>query len=172
MTRSRSLLLVLWAVLVGAACDTNTSGGGGRDLSGGGGDDMNVDDMNVFNGWDLGDVDFMPALDVQPSMPQTITVAPRGNTPTLTFSATLGGQPVSVAWSVDRGDIGTVVVGPGAMTTFTPRGTTGGTVNVIAGFNGMTVRREITVQVRGSQNGISDRIAMAHGRAFPTEMRC
>jgi predicted small secreted protein len=154
MTRSRSLLLVLWAVLVGAACDPNTSGGGGRDISGGGGDDMNVDDMNVFNGWDLGDVDFMPALDVQPSMPQTITVAPRGNTPTLTFSATLGGQPVSVAWSVDRGDIGTVVVGPGAMTTFTPRGTTGGTVNVIAGFNGMTVRREITVQVRGSQNGV------------------
>jgi hypothetical protein len=150
MARGLAPLFATW-VLVAAACDPTTGIGDGRDLSGGGG---GTDDMSVGGGeWDLSDIDFSLALDVQPAAQQMITVAPRATTPTVTFTATLGGQPVSVAWSVDRGDIGSVDVGPAASTTFTPRGLTGGVVTVIAGFNGMTVRREVNVQIRGSQNG-------------------
>jgi len=73
--------------------------------------------------------------------------------PTVTYTATLNGNPISAGWSVDRGDLGSVAAGPASTTTFTPTGTTGGLVNVIAGLNGMTLSRQVFIQLTGSQNG-------------------
>lgn len=93
------------------------------------------------------------AFDVQPSAMQTITVNIGQSTPTVTFTATLNGQPISAGWGVDRGDIGTVPPGPSTTAAFTPSGTTGGVVNVVAGLNNQTVKREVMVKLEGQQNG-------------------
>jgi hypothetical protein len=65
----------------------------------------------------------------------------------------LNGSPVNVGWGIDHGNIGTVNVGPASSSTFTPTGTTGGTVNVIAGLNGMTLSRSVLVKLNATQNG-------------------
>src|SRR4051812_25494559 len=44
-------------------------------------------------------------FDVQPSALQTISVKVGQTMPTVAYKATQNGQPVSVAWSLDRGDI-------------------------------------------------------------------
>lgn len=95
----------------------------------------------------------MQAFEVQPSDAQTITVGIGQSAPTVTYTATLNGQPINAGWGVDRGDLGTVAPGPSDTTVFTPSGTTGGIVNVVAGLNGQTLQRPIMVQLSGSQNG-------------------
>lgn len=92
-------------------------------------------------------------FDVQPAAMQTITVGIGQQTPTVMYSATLDGQPVSAGWGVDRGEIGTVAPGPSETTVFTPTGTQGGAVNVVGGLNMQTVSRSIFVQLQGEQNG-------------------
>jgi hypothetical protein len=92
-------------------------------------------------------------FDVEPAALQTITV-PAGQTmPTVTYAATLGGQPIKAAWTIDRGDLGTIGAGPSAQAVFQPTGMTGGLVNVIAGLNGQTLKRQVFVQLTGQQNG-------------------
>jgi len=93
------------------------------------------------------------AFDVEPSDMQTIAVTIGQSMPTVTFTATLNGQPISAGWGVDRGNIGTVAPGPSSSTVFTPSGTTGGVVNVVAGLNNQTVERPILVKLTGEQNG-------------------
>jgi hypothetical protein len=93
------------------------------------------------------------AFDVQPSALQTITVATGQTMPTVPFTATLGGQPVAVGWSVDRGDIGSIPAGPSPTASFAPKGATGGLVSVVAGLNGTTVTRQVLVKLTGTQNG-------------------
>lgn len=95
----------------------------------------------------------MQAFDVEPSATQTITVGIGQSAPTVMYTATLNGQPISAGWGVDRGDLGTVSPGPSSTTVFTPSGTTGGVVNVVAGLNGQTVQRAIMVELSGKQNG-------------------
>ncbi len=92
-------------------------------------------------------------LDVQPSTLQTLSIVVGSTTPTVTFTATLDGVPVSAAWTVDRGDIVTLPVASSASTTLAPRGTTGGLVNLICGVNGQTVKRQVFVKLTGTQNG-------------------
>jgi hypothetical protein len=92
-------------------------------------------------------------LQVTPSALQTLDVAIGGMTPTVTYAATLNGEPVKVAWSVDQGSIGNIPAGPSTSATFAPSGTTGGMVNVLAVLNGKTVTRPIMVKLSGSQNG-------------------
>jgi WD40-like Beta Propeller Repeat len=92
-------------------------------------------------------------FDVVPVPLQTLTVPIGATMPTVTYTATLNGNPISAGWSVDRGDLGSVAAGPASTTTFTPTGTTGGLVNVIAGLNGMTLSRQVFIQLTGSQNG-------------------
>ncbi|MGK4001543.1 hypothetical protein WMF31_02885 [Sorangium sp. So ce1036] len=92
-------------------------------------------------------------LSVEPSALQTITVTAGQTTPTVAYTATLRGNPVSAGWSVDRGDLGTIEAGPSSTATFVPRGTTGGLVAVQAGLNGETVRREILIKLVAEQNG-------------------
>jgi hypothetical protein len=84
---------------------------------------------------------------------QTLTVTAGQSTPTVTYAATIDGAPVNVAWGVDRGDLGSMPVGPSSMATFTPSGTAGGLVNVSAGMNGKTVQGQIVIKLTSQQNG-------------------
>ncbi|HZS41409.1 MAG TPA: hypothetical protein VFF06_31485 [Polyangia bacterium] len=141
-------------VLCFGACGTNTGPyKGGADLAmAGGGDDLAMpqptDDFAM-------PIDFAAGgLDVQPASLQTITVVAGQTTPTVTYTATLDGQPVNAGWSVDRGDVAAISLGPSSSATLSPKGSTGGLVNVIAGINGMTVSRQVLVKlIVPSQNG-------------------
>jgi len=73
--------------------------------------------------------------------------------PEVVIKAYLGDVPVQVAWSVDRGDLGSVAPGTGAKTTLTPTGKAGGTIKVMAAVDKQQAQVEIAMQVRGSQNG-------------------
>ncbi len=92
-------------------------------------------------------------FDVEPAAPQTITVTAGQTTPTVLYEATLGGQPINAAWTIDRGDLGAIGAGPSTQATFVPTGTTGGLVTIIAGLNKQTVTRQVFVKVTGRQNG-------------------
>jgi hypothetical protein len=93
-------------------------------------------------------------LDVQPSALQTITVSAGQTMPTVTYSATRNGAPTNVSWTVDRGDLATIPMGPSTTAIVSPTGTTGGLVNVIASQNGKTVSRQVFIQLTaGPQNG-------------------
>jgi hypothetical protein len=95
----------------------------------------------------------MQGFDVEPTPLQTLSV-PMGQTmPTVAYTATLNGNPIGAGWALDRGDLGTIAPGPSSSATFAPKGTTGGLVTVQAGLNGMTLKRQIMVQLTGQQNG-------------------
>jgi hypothetical protein len=95
----------------------------------------------------------MQAFDVQPAALQTLQVTAGQSTPTVTYTATLNGSPVNAGWSVDQGAIGTVTPGPASMGVFTPSGKVGGLVDVIAGVNGQTLKRQVMVELTATQNG-------------------
>lgn len=128
-----------------AGASSGGAGGTGAATTGGGGGDI------IVGGGGSGGS--QQVLDVQPSAMQTITVDIGKQSPTLMYTATLGGQPVSAGWGVDRGEIGTVAPGPAESTIFTPTGKTGGVVKVVAGLNMQTVSRPVFVQLSGEQNG-------------------
>ena len=92
-------------------------------------------------------------FDVQPSTLQTLTVNVGQPVPTVTYTATLDGHPINAAWGVDHGNIGTIPATPASSATFTPKGTAGGLLNVVAGLNGNTLKRQIHVQLVAQQNG-------------------
>jgi len=106
---------------------------------GGGSSDATTDVPQVFN--------------VTPAALQTIMVTAGQNTPTVLYNASYGAKPIAAGWSVDRGDVGSIGVGPSIQGTFQPTGTTGGLVNVIAGLNGQTLMRQVFVQISAQQNG-------------------
>src|SRR5690349_5511257 len=108
---ARSLLFVL--SLTVAACATNSNPGDGNG-DGGSGDDMATDDFGTSEPDLLGAA---TGLDVQPAALQTISVGPGATTPTVGYTATLNGQPVSVSWKVDRGDVATITSGTTATAT-------------------------------------------------------
>jgi hypothetical protein len=98
----------------------------------------------------------MNGLDIEPAGLQTIMVTLGQNTPTIAYTATLAGQPVSVAWSVDRGDLGSAVAGPASSTIVTPTGGTGGMLTVSARLGTTTIKRQVFIQLDGgTQNGAS-----------------
>jgi len=92
-------------------------------------------------------------LDVQPSGLQTITVPFGQQSPTVTFTATSNGAPVSVGWDVDRGDVGSVAGGPAPSTTFTPTGRAGGLVEIVARVGDRSVKRQVLVKIASEQDG-------------------
>ncbi|MGH7270911.1 MAG: hypothetical protein ACREJ3_10825, partial [Polyangiaceae bacterium] len=62
---------------------------------------------------DAGQVDLDgQAFAIMPNALRTITVIVGQNTPSVLFTATLGGVPVSAGWSIDRGDRATIPAGP------------------------------------------------------------
>ncbi|MEZ4298537.1 MAG: hypothetical protein R3B70_26535 [Polyangiaceae bacterium] len=130
----------------GGATSGGTAGQGGTGNMGGTGGEL-------FGGGGTGTSTTGQGFDVQPGATQTLTVGIGEQTPTLMYTATLNGNPANAGWGVDKGEIGTVNKGPGPETVFTPTGTTGGTVNVVAGLNMQTVSRSIFVKLSGEQNG-------------------
>ena len=108
----------------------------------------------------VGEPDFgTPAVfDVQPSGLQTITVNVGQTSPAVVFAATLDGQPGDASWSLDRGDVGSIQLGPAPTGTFVPRGTTGGLVTIRATASGQTLTRQILVKLTGTQNGANTSI--------------
>jgi len=161
-SRVPSLLTVILGVSLGcgftlAACGggdgssgagAQNAGGAGAGGAGAGGDGSGGGLFTSSTG-----TGSTQTFDVQPSDMQTLTVQIGQQTPTVTYTATLEGQPVNAGWNVDRGNIGTVEAGPSSTTVFTPTGTTGGVVNVIGGLNQQTIERPILVQLTGEQNG-------------------
>lgn len=157
----RSFLFVgaftLAAVASFAACGSDTTSeflesGGDSGGPGNGSSNFTTDNAS-FGSADGSDLGTVQAFDVQPSTLQTITVTAGQTTPTVTFDASVDGQPINVAWSVDRGDVGAIGVGPASSSVFTPSGKTGGLVSIVAGWNGRTITRHVFVKLTGQQNG-------------------
>jgi hypothetical protein len=134
-------------VSTGTAGTTSTGSHGGGNAGGAGGETSFVTSSTGVGGA------AMQGFNVTPSALQTITVAVGQALPTVTYTATLDGQPANAGWGVDKGNIGTIPAGPSTVAAFTPTGTTGGVVTIQAGLNKMTVQRQILVQLTASQNG-------------------
>ncbi len=160
------------ALAVGVGC--GSSGGNGAGSSGGGSDDAggNYDatlpaDFNPDGGGGGGDGS-TNVLQISPSAAQTLNVTAGTTSPTIGFTATLNGQPANAAWSVDRGDIANINVGPSASSTFTPRGTTGGYATVTATLNNQTASCVVLVKLIAQQNGFNPN-APGEGNQYPVD---
>ncbi|HEY2511583.1 MAG TPA: hypothetical protein VGI39_12030, partial [Polyangiaceae bacterium] len=92
---------------------------------------------------------------ISPSTLQTIQVVAGQTMPGVPFTATLGGVPVAAAWTLDRGDVGTIAMGPAPSAQFAPTGAVGGIVTIIAGLNGQTLKCPVFVQLTATQNGVN-----------------
>jgi len=131
----------------GGAGTASTGSHGGANAGGSGGESTFVTSAGGTGGATT------QGFDVQPSALQTITVTVGQPAPTVTYTATLDGQPANAGWGVDKGNIGTIPVGPSNAASFTPTGKTGGVVTVKAGLNKLSVQRQILVKLIASQNG-------------------
>lgn len=162
-SRWETLLSISLAMAAAAACGLAPSGSNFEQPPGTG--DVGDPDGGAAGagghagGFDLDDDASSPdddaglAFDVQPEGLQTITVAAGQSSPTVTFSATLHGNAVSPAWSVDRGDVGSISGGPSETASFVPTGRAGGLVTVVASLNGEIVERKVLVRLTANQNG-------------------
>jgi len=93
-------------------------------------------------------------LELDPATSQTLVVTNPASPPTLTLNATACGSPVTAAWTLDQGSLGSLSSALTATSVFTPSGTAGGLVTVIAGYQGSTARRSVLVQLAPPpQNG-------------------
>jgi hypothetical protein len=97
--------------------------------------------------------DSAAGFDVQPSTLQTVTVQMGQPIPTVVFTALDHGQPVAAGWSIDRGNLATIGAGPSPSVTVTPTASAGGLVTVTAGRSGMTLTRQVFIQIVATQNG-------------------
>lgn len=74
--------------------------------------------------------------------------------PTVQFKATLSnGQAVPATFSIDRGELGSVVPSSGL---FTASGKVGGKASVTASWNGRTAATSVTVKINVIENGATD----------------
>jgi len=156
LARSRRALLLplVTSVAVGlfAACGTDEAsefvdnGGSSGSSGSSNGGFANPDGSGLSDGE-------AQSFDVQPNTLQTVTVTAGQTPPTVTFNAVTNGQPIDVAWSIDRGEVGLVARGPSASGVFVPSGKTGGLVTITAGLNGRFVQRQVFVKLVGEQNG-------------------
>ena len=83
---------------------------------------------------------------------QTINVNYGQQTPSLTYTATVGGQMVPASFAIDRGEIGSIVAATGALS---PAGFIGGTANVTATYGSETASTTVTVVIHLVQNGFA-----------------
>ena len=143
----RHRFIAACAVLTVVACST------GHSFS----DDGGVPDDASVTGDVVGFGDAASgAFDIEPAPEQTLAVTIGSTSPTVTYSALSGTAPVSVGWSVDRGEIATVAPGPATTAILTPTGTTGGVVAITGKANNQSVTRTTFVKLGGTQNGPSN----------------
>ena len=178
------LVSALGAAVLAAACgggSSSTGGTAGTTATGTGGTGGSNSGGNGGMGGDGGDIFVGPAsgvggtggaqmqgFDVLPSLPQEITVVAGQNTPTVTYTSYLDGNPIGAGWSVDRGEIGSITPGPASTATFTPKGTAGGVVHVRAGLNGQVLERSLLVKLTSEQNGANPNIPAQAGQIATT----
>ncbi|HEY8039472.1 MAG TPA: hypothetical protein VIF15_06745, partial [Polyangiaceae bacterium] len=106
------------------------------------------DGPNILGDDVLGD-DSGGSLVIAPAN-KTIDVAFGAQSPTVTYSATVFGQPVGASFAIDRGEIGSIDAASGVMT---PTGNVGGVAKVTATYNGKTATTQVTVSLHMTQNG-------------------
>ena len=156
------LVACLLIATVGGACGTSPKGSnfhGDDGLDASPGDSSRTDgpsfptDGPSFLGDGALGGDGAGVFDVLPSTLQTITVTAGQTMPTVPYAATLDGNPIGAGWTVDRGDLASIGAGPAAQGMLHPTGTTGGLVNVLAGYGGKTLQRPVFIQLTATQNG-------------------
>jgi hypothetical protein len=114
--------------------------------------------INLDGGLHLGDgysPDGPLNFDVEPAAMQTITVTLGQTSQTVAYTAKLNGQPAQATWTVDRGDLGSIGMGPASTATFSPTGTTGGLATIRVTAEGLTVQRQVFIKITGASNGAS-----------------
>jgi hypothetical protein len=163
-----ALVLTVLGAASFAACGGGAGGSGGSDLDAGSdAEDASLDtagetasDDADEGGFNLDTMlpDAPHVFDVQPAAMQILTVPAGTMAPVATFTATLDGVPVNAAWSIDRGDVGSIPGAPASSASFTPLGTTGGLVTVTAGLNGQKIQRQVFVKLTAQQDGANPSI--------------
>jgi len=90
---------------------------------------------------------------LNPGTSQMLSVSWGQTTPTIAYSATANGVPLSVTWSLDRTDVASIAGGPSTGAAFTPTGASGGLVTLTASAGGATASAQILVTLVILQNG-------------------
>jgi hypothetical protein len=161
-----ALFLAVFVAAGMAACGSNgssahtgsgasmSSSGGGHGGSGAGASGSTGSGISLAMGsGGAGTGGNTQSLDVTPTTLQTLAVTAGQTMPTVTFNATLDGNPIAVAWGVDLGNVGTITAGSASAGVFAPSGTAGGLVTITAGLNGQTVQRQVLVKLSALQSG-------------------
>lgn len=146
---------------IAAACGSDLEGEGNPKPGGLDSDEAGASSGNPGTGFGETDGSTDPSakpLDVQPAALQTIQAVLGQAPPTITYTATMNGAPVNVAWAIDRGELASVAPGPSSTATFTATGTTGGLVTLSASLNGQVLKRQVQIQVTGTQNGVNPNV--------------
>ncbi len=141
------------AILAGTLAGCGSSGGdtsgtdGGKSLFDGGG--VTFKNPGGDGGGGDGSMQGLQGqLTIMPTTP-VVTVITGQALPTVSFTAAVGGVQTGVAWSIDRGDLGTI----SATGTFTPTGTIGGVGNITAAYGSETATTTVTVNISTTQAG-------------------
>ena len=101
------------AVLVFAtACGSGGSNHGTPAVGDAAGPDVTVGDGATEDATVDATTDVPQVFNVTPAALQTIMVTAGQNTPTVLYNASYGAKPIAAGWSVDRGDVGSIGVGP------------------------------------------------------------
>jgi hypothetical protein len=140
-----SFVFVVATAAAFAACGSSGSGSSPRD--GSVGNETDGGTIQLLGGQDGSDV--QGSLAIAPLNP-VLAVVTGSPLPTQVFTATLNGAPANgVAWSIDRGELGTI----NSSGTFTPAGTIGGVGNITASLNGQTASTTITINIQTVNQG-------------------
>ena len=153
------LFVCLVLAAVGAACGSSNNSsafspkedasvsdgnvGDGSGSSSGGGDGPNLLKDASGGGDASGTLVISPAN-------KSIVVPYGTQAPTVTFTASEGGQNVAASFAIDLGQIGSIVAATGVMT---PTGKVGGTANVTATFGAQKATTKVTVVLQLQDNG-------------------
>jgi hypothetical protein len=81
---------------------------------------------------------------------QAITVPLGQQSPTVTYTAQVGGQSVSASFALDLGQVAIINASTGVLT---PSGVIGGVANVSASFGTQTVSTPVTISLTATDNG-------------------
>ncbi|HEY3256617.1 MAG TPA: hypothetical protein VGJ91_21815, partial [Polyangiaceae bacterium] len=164
MARTALLWVLVGSVALVSACGSNpavnnqpngfgAAGKDNQDPSAAGSSNGDDDPGLIVGNGDGGAADGVSGTLTVKAESTTVTVNIGEPLPEDAVRAFVGGVPSKVAWSVDRGDLGSVSPSVGSEAAFVPTGTAGGEVIVAATVGKQQAQVAITVQIRGSQNG-------------------